>query len=78
MITSRDDYDEEEEEYYYYDDYGEEDQYDYAEYRSPLLKQFSPKMFCGWGCCVSVKNIYGGSIGGSLAGSCVIKAAVCV
>ena len=32
MITSRDDYDNEEE-FYYYDDYGEEDQYDYADYR---------------------------------------------
>ena len=50
MITSEDDYDEEEE-YYYYDDYGEEDQYDYAEYRSPSLptwRQFCPKISREW------------------------------
>ena len=35
VITSGDDYDDVEEEYYYYDDYGDEDLYDYAEYRSP-------------------------------------------
>ena len=34
VITSGDDYDDVEEEYYY-DDYGDEDLYDYAEYRSP-------------------------------------------
>ena len=33
MITSGNDYDKEEEEYYYYDDYGDEDLYDYADYR---------------------------------------------
>ena len=33
MITSENDYDNEEEEYYYYDDYGDEDLYDYADYR---------------------------------------------
>ena len=33
MITSGNDYDSEEEEYYYYDDYGDEDLYDYADYR---------------------------------------------
>ena len=33
VITSGNDYDNEEEEYYYYDDYGDEDLYDYADYR---------------------------------------------
>ena len=33
MITSGNDYDKEEEEYFYYDDYGDEDLYDYADYR---------------------------------------------
>ena len=33
MITSGNDYDKEEEAYYYYDDYGDEDLYDYADYR---------------------------------------------
>ena len=56
MITSGNDYDKEEEEYYYYDDYGEEDLYDYADYR---LVNFvsticSPPIFwfwaSGWGC----------------------------
>ena len=32
MITGGNDYDKEEEEYYY-DDYGDEDLYDYADYR---------------------------------------------
>merc|ERR1719192_1363420 len=34
VITSGNDYDKEEEEYYYYDDYGDEDLYDYADYRA--------------------------------------------
>ena len=56
MITSGNDYDKEEEEYYYYDDYGDEDLYDYADYRlvNFVSTMCSPPIFwfwaSGWNC----------------------------
>jgi len=59
VITSGNDYDKEEEEYYYYDDYGDEDLYDYADYRL-MVNIISTALYAvhlffwfwasGWGC----------------------------